>query len=551
MRFRRYASHVLPLIVAGSVAMGSLGFFAVQNDRAQESAQSVAVRRAGAEGLALQRQLDRALNAPIALAAHVQLNEGRIDGFEEFTDRMRALVPSITNLQLAPDGVVQYIHPLAGNEGAIGHRLLVDRERSTEAFAAVESGRLTLAGPFELVQGGVAMVGRQPIYLPEAGNVAGVDPDFWGFATVLIDLDDFFDASRIDELVDEGYTYELAKWDRDLDGFVPFRTNGVVEDPVQVEVSVANGTWQIALGRPDGWGSENWSPMQLAVAGLLALAAGMAVSRFRRRDARLIEAVETRTQELRSANVELGRARDEAERASAAKTVFLANVSHELRTPMNAIIGFAELIELDDLDEADREPLEQIRRAGQHLLELINQVLDVTAIESGHLDLARETVEVDAVAERVGNLLAPLADDAGVALTLDTRPAKALADETRLFQVIANLTTNAIRFTPEGGHVSVTTTSDGGRACIVVEDDGVGIAGDLVDRIFEPFERGDAPVTVAGTGIGLAIVDRLVDAMGAVIDVESTLGVGSSFIVSFPVPEDGDVVTCAGSLELI
>lgn len=534
MHPRHFLRHALPVIVGCAVLLGSLAIFGVQNARAQESARNDAVRRAGAEAIALQRQLDRALNAPVALAAHVQLNDGRIDGFEEFTDQMRGLLPSITNLQLAPNGVVRHIHPLEGNEAAIGHDLLADEDRTTEAFAAIEDRRLTLAGPFELVQGGVAMVGRQPVFLDGVGEIPGIDPDFWGFATVLIDLDDFFEASRIGELEDEGFVFELAKFDRDADDFMTFRSSGAIVDPVEVEVSVANGTWRLALDRVDGWGYDGWSVGQLLVGCIAAIAAAFAVRRFQQRDARLTAAVDARTAELRTANLQLSQARDAAEHANAAKTAFLANVSHELRTPMNAILGFAELIDPAELAQHDRASLDQIQRAGQHLLELINQVLDVSAIESGHLDLSIESVDVDAVAERARDLLEPLAVEAGVSFELDAGGATASTDEARLFQVVANLASNAIRFTPESGTVRISTRTDGGWCQVTVEDTGVGIAPEHLEKIFRPFERGGAPATVSGTGIGLAIVDRLVNAMGGTITVESALGVGSTFRMSIP-----------------
>lgn len=536
MRFRWLSQLFVPVLVAAVTCSGTLAVFDLQNEQTRDANRSAAVRRAGAEAVALQRQLDRTLNAPIALAAFIQLNDGRIDGFHEFTDRMRGLVPSITNLQLAPDGVVTYVHPLEGAEAAIGHELLVDRDRSTEAFVAVETRQLTLAGPFELVQGGVAMVGRQPIYLPGAGNVAGLDPDFWGFATVLIDLDDFFEASRIEELLDEGYRFEIAKLDRDENQFVPFRTEGPIEDPVRVDVSVANGTWQLALGRPEGWGVSGWSALQLITSILFALSAGIAAHRFHRRRDRLVAAVEARTQELRFANVELVRARDTAEQANQAKTAFLSNVSHELRTPMNAIIGFAELIELENLTAADTESMTQIRQASGHLLELINEVLDIAAIESGNLELELATVDVGNLIGNVHDLLSPLADAEGVVLQVEGSGSVALAHESRLFQVVSNLTANALRFTPPGGNVHISTSMTCGSCQIAVTDNGVGIASDQVEQIFKPFERGHAPDTVAGTGLGLAIVAKLTEAMGGQVRVDSKVGVGSTFTVTLSQP---------------
>lgn len=551
MRPGQLVRRLLPLVVAAVTLMGALAVFDLSDQRARDVDRSDALRRAGIEAVALQRQLDRALNAPIALAAHIQMTDGRVEGFEEFAGRLIDLVPSITNLQLAPDGVVQHIHPLPGNEAAIGHELLVDRERSTEAFAAVESRRLTLAGPFELVQGGIAMVGRQPIYLPQAGNVEGVDPDFWGFATVLINLDDFFGASRVSELLDDGYHYDIAKFDRDQDAFVSFRRSGESVDPVKVDVSVANGTWQLSLGRPDGWGPSGRHPVQYLAAGAAALLAGLFVFRFQRRRERLVAAVDERTSELRAANEELIEARDAAERANNAKTAFLSNVSHELRTPMNAIIGFAELIDPDALDDVDRDSILQIQRAGEHLLQLINEVLDITAIESGRLDLDLEPVAADEVIRRAQHLLSPLADEAGVTITVNGTPSTASAHPGRLFQIVSNLVANAVRFTPRDGHVELRCQTELGWCRIDVVDDGVGIADEHLDRIFDPFERGDAPVNVAGSGMGLAIVDRLVTAMGGDVRVTSAIGVGSTFSVWLPAvtteTEEPDVLIGSGA----
>ncbi|MDH3755881.1 MAG: ATP-binding protein, partial [Acidimicrobiia bacterium] len=409
---------------------------------------------------------------------------------------------------------------------------LSDPTRTTEAFVAVETRQLTMAGPFELVQGGVAMVGRQPIYLAGAGNIPDLDPDFWGFATVLIYLDDFFEASRIDELGNDGYGYEIAKFDRDENRFTSFWGSGPITDPVSVDVPIENGTWRLSLGRADGWGQSGWSTLQLFVAAVLALAGGVAVLDFQRRRARLEAVVAERTRDLQVANVELEQARDDAERASQAKTAFLSNVSHELRTPMNAILGFAELIDTDQLAEADADSLTHIRQAGSHLLELINEVLDVTAIESGTLRLDPEPVDVDDLLREVHTLLRPLADSESVQLTCVSAGAVALAHHHRLFQVVSNLVANALRFTPSGGRVRIFTELDDEECHIVVADTGVGIAEEHMDRIFQPFERGDAPAAVAGTGLGLAIVARLVDAMGGVVQVDSMMGIGSTFTVS-------------------
>jgi len=232
-------------------------------------------------------------------------------------------------------------------------------------------------------------------------------------------------------------------------------------------------------------------------------------------------------------------ARGAAEHASRAKSEFLSRMSHELRTPLNSILGFAQLLQMDDLPLDQADAVEHILRAGHHLLDLIDEVLDIARIETGHLELATERVPVaDIVAEAV-DLTRPAAERAEVAIAVSIDPGAGLAvdaDRQRLMQVLLNLLSNAVKYNRPGGRVDV-TCEPGGRGLLrlAVADSGRGIRAADLDRVFEPFDRLGAEQTgIEGTGVGLALSRHLVARMGGRLDLVSVPEVGSTFFVDLP-----------------
>lgn len=231
--------------------------------------------------------------------------------------------------------------------------------------------------------------------------------------------------------------------------------------------------------------------------------------------------------------------RASAEAANRAKTDFLSRMSHELRTPLNAVLGFAQLLEVDTqqpLADDQRRRVTLIRESGEHLLAMINDLLDLTSIEAGRLSLQVEPVALD-----------PLIDDclamvrAGAQrddVTLEHQPAPGLAaatDRKRLRQVLLNLLSNAIKYNRRGGQVRVAARADGAEVVLAVHDTGVGLSEDEVGQLFQPFNRlSQARSTIEGTGIGLAVTQALVTLMGGRIEVQSTPGRGSTFAVRLP-----------------
>jgi PAS domain S-box-containing protein len=235
---------------------------------------------------------------------------------------------------------------------------------------------------------------------------------------------------------------------------------------------------------------------------------------------------------------ELARAKDAAERANRAKSEFLSSMSHELRTPMNAIIGFAQMLEYDEQLNADQlDNVQEILKGGRHLLELINEVLDLAKIESGRVELSMEAVGLAGVSEDCRQLIQPLAVQRGIALRFEVAADAAVrADRVRLKQVLLNLLSNAVKYNRTDGSIRFgVRPAAAQRLRIEVEDSGAGIPAARIEEIFQPFNRLDAEYSeIEGTGIGLTITRRLVEMMGGTVGVDSTEGIGSTFWIELP-----------------
>jgi PAS domain S-box-containing protein len=257
--------------------------------------------------------------------------------------------------------------------------------------------------------------------------------------------------------------------------------------------------------------------------------------------------------ERKDADAETKRAREEAERANRAKSEFVSRMSHELRTPLNAIIGFGQVLDLQSLSVRQHEEVEHILKAGRHLLELINDVLDISRIEAGRLKLVSEPVLVAETIREALALVAPIAAQRNVDVSADMRigdDRHVQADRRLLAQVLLNLLSNAIKYNREGGRVHVSfSAAESGRIRILVVDTGTGIEPELLTRLFEPFDRLGAEYTdIQGSGLGLTLSKTLVEAMGGSIAVQSTLGSGSTFTVELEGAEAPDLAALVSSL---
>ena len=256
----------------------------------------------------------------------------------------------------------------------------------------------------------------------------------------------------------------------------------------------------------------------------------------------VLEAVVRDITERRRAVEELGEARDAAEAANMAKSAFLANMSHEIRTPMNAILGYAQLLQRDkSLSRKQREQVAIVRRSGDHLLTLLNDILEMSKIEAGRVALRIEPCDLRALLEDAALMFQERARDKGLQLELRIAgelPRHIELDSGRLRQVVINLLSNAVKFTNKGGRVRVSAKSEALGASrhaltIAVDDTGCGIEPEYVDKVFTAFEQTPGGAREGGTGLGLAISQSFAKLMNGQLTVESTLGVGSCFKLAF------------------
>jgi two-component system, chemotaxis family, CheB/CheR fusion protein len=244
--------------------------------------------------------------------------------------------------------------------------------------------------------------------------------------------------------------------------------------------------------------------------------------------------------DLKNAGKALQEAKDEAERANRLKSYFLATMSHDIRTPINAILGFADMLSEEETDPEKRTKLGMILQSGRMLLELINDILDLSKIESGKYEIARAPFPLEKTIHAVKALFEASARGRGIGLAVSLEgqlPEYVSGDEKRIRQILMNIVNNALKFT-EKGNISISCTYRSGRATIRVKDTGIGIPGDSQEIIFSEFSQADESISLkyGGTGLGLAICRKLLSMMEGTISVESEPGRGSEFIVELPLP---------------
>jgi signal transduction histidine kinase/ActR/RegA family two-component response regulator len=253
---------------------------------------------------------------------------------------------------------------------------------------------------------------------------------------------------------------------------------------------------------------------------------------------------------LKHAVAELTVAKDAAEEANVMKSQFLANMSHEIRTPLNGVLGMALVMAMNPLTEAQKERLEVIQKSGANLLSVLNDLLDLSKIEAGRLELEQAPFDIEEVANGAYSTLTSIANAAGVSFALIIDPeagGRWEGDSVRVRQVLYNLISNALKFTSEGQvevRIGAVSSEDGKRLAISVADTGIGISPEALPRLFEKFVQADNTMTrrFGGTGLGLTICRQIVELMGGMITVDSTLGEGTTVHVLLPLPWLGPTV---------
>lgn len=440
----------------------------------------------------------------------------------------------IKAIELAPDGVVKDIYPLKGNEAAFGIDMLNSPARKHEANLAMKSGQYTIAGPYELNQGGLGSLLFEPIYITDKSG----EKSFWGFSILVLDWNRFLEELELDKLTDASYCYQMWKKDGNSGKKTIIAQGGdaIHKGAVQISCKVPNDTWYFEIIPHTGWVTVKQQALVFLVAVSIAvLATAICYLMLHRKQREKLY-----TEEIR-------KSAEKARKANEAKTRFLFNMSHDIRTPMNAIVGFSGLLEKSLHDEKKSFGyIKKIRVSSDILLTIINQVLEMARIESGKITLNPESVNIREMVEAMNTVFESSLTKKSLEYqcSLNVVHDQILCDKTKMEEIILNVVSNSIKYTNPHGKITVSIdeldSEDEKNANykVVVEDNGIGMSQDYLPHIFEEFSREhtSTETRVAGTGLGLPIVKSLVDRMDGTIEVESEEGKGTRFIMKFSFP---------------
>ena len=526
MKFRAFMVCVLSFLVV----TGSACFL----NREQEKEEKLkAVYAAESTVSRVKSQLNRYL-AESELVKNIIESGYDIDGekFSILSQMMQDKQNVIEAHELAKDGIVSHIYPMKGNEEAMGLNMLEHPDRKKEANLAKTSGQYTIAVPFPLVQGGNGALLFDPVYVKDE---AGEDT-FWGFSILVLNWDHFMEEVETYKLEDASYQYLIWKNGTELGEKLTIAQSEKFsfKDTLEVACDVPNDTWYFEIEPKAGWVPQSQIAFGILIAALVSgvLTVGYWQYEMQRyKEALYAEKIE--------------RAAKRAEEASEAKTRFLFNMSHDIRTPMNAIIGFSDLLEkhLDDKEKV-HDYIKKIQLSGSFLLSLINYVLEMARIESGKATLRTEVGDAQELLGALNAVFEPAVEKKRLKYncTLDVEHRFIICDVTKVREIVLNIISNSVKYTPEGGSVTVQIKEipwekEGWTAYrILVEDTGIGMGAEYLPHIFEEFtrERTSTESKVVGAGLGLPIVKALIDLMGGTIQVESERGKGSKFEVILP-----------------
>ena len=446
--------------------------------------------------------------------------------FNQLASYMKKNKNVIEAYELAPNGIIEKAYPLKGNEKVIGMNTLELPERQKEANIARKSGEYTIAGPYELKQGGTGALLFDPIYIND-----GNEKKFWGFSILVLNWDAFLEELEVDKLEDA--TYHFKVWKEGNNGkHVTIMSCGhsSLNHTLSVACEVPNDTWYFEIVPFQGWIPMSYKIFGSIVSVLVAILLSMGYWQIILR--REKEAVYAK---------QIEKVATEAQHANQAKTRFLFNMSHDIRTPMNAIIGYTQLLEnnLDNKKQA-LDYISKLKSSSTILLSLINYILEMTQIESGKLDLKKEIGDLDDLVKNINVVVEPLIKEKKLHYSyhLEIKHHHIICDKTKLREIVLNILSNAIKYTPEGGNIElliqeISFENNKVKYHFIIIDNVIGMKEDFLPHIFEEFarEKTSTESKVPGVGLGLPIVKSLIDMMNGTIQVESKSNKGTKFTV--------------------
>ena len=449
--------------------------------------------------------------------------------FSELAEKIPNEDGVIKAFELAPEGIVTDIYPKQGNEGAFGLDMLQEHERKKDAILARDSGKYTIGGPYQLKQGGTGALLFNPVYQDNNSE----QDEFWGFVILVIDWDRFIGEINLDYLSDADFCYRIWTYDRgSRDKIILAESQDNMPDNIlTVECAVPNNTWYFDIIPSEGWSPRSYWIMCIVISYVFSLLI-----------ATVFYLISSKKHRERQYEAELEKAAEQAKNANEAKTRFLFNMSHDIRTPMNAIVGFSGLLEKNLQNERKaKEYLEKIQSSSNLLLRIINQVLEMARIESGTAVLQLKAEDMDALFHRVNTVFEEDVRKKNLQYhaVLDVRHHYVVCDQTKLQEIMLNIISNAIKYTPEGHsiyvevHEAVSENPSKIRYIFSCEDTGIGMSEEYLPHIYEEFSREHSTTEnkVPGTGLGLPIIKSMIELMGGSIQVESRQGIGTKFTI--------------------
>ena len=449
--------------------------------------------------------------------------------FSELAEKIPNEDGVIKAFELAPEGIVTDIYPKQGNEGAFGLDMLQEHERKKDAILARDSGKYTIGGPYQLKQGGTGALLFNPVYQDNNSEQG----EFWGFVILVIDWERFIGEINLDYLSDADFCYRIWTYDRgSSDRIILAESQGDMPDNIlTVECAVPNNTWYFDIIPSEGWSPRSYWIMCIVISYVFSLLI-----------ATVFYLISSKKYRERQYEAELEKSAEQAKNANEAKTRFLFNMSHDIRTPMNAIVGVSGLLEKNLQNERKaKEYLEKIQSSSNLLLRIINQVLEMTRIESGTAVLQLKAEDMDALFHRVNTVFEEDVRKKNLQYhaVLDVRHHYVVCDQTKLQEIMLNIISNAIKYTPEGHsiyvevHEAVSENPSKIRYIFSCEDTGIGMSEEYLPHIYEEFSREHSTTEnkVPGTGLGLPIIKSMIELMGGSIQVESRQGIGTKFTI--------------------
>jgi signal transduction histidine kinase/AmiR/NasT family two-component response regulator/HPt (histidine-containing phosphotransfer) domain-containing protein len=477
----------------------------------------------------IKKNISQAITKTTTLEYLLKSNKYESKDFETWVKYIHNEDDIINCLQLAKNGVISHIYPMQDHKNAIGFDILKNKRQNKKALFTIDSQKITFTNPITLVQNNkIAVIARKPIFKNQNDKNS-----FWGFSSALIYIDDIVH-TYLDFAKENNMNIQVIGNNKEKEIF-----NQNIEFDKKhhqiFDIMVPNGKWKLIVSSNEELKTNYFIYIvNMLVALLISF---ILYQNFLQRVA------------LSNQNEELKKAKQKAEDATQAKSLFLANTSHEIRTPINGIIGLIHLTLQTKLNQKQKEYISNIDKSAKLLLHIINDILDFSKIEAKKLSIEKREFDIFTVIDNIVHIIEHKVEEKNLKLEINYKQELGYmfyGDDFRLSQILTNLLSNAIKFTIDGKvELNISKIKDN-RYRFEVKDTGIGLSPEQRDNLFKSFSQADSSTTrkFGGTGLGLCISKELIELMNGKIWCESQIDVGSSFIFEIELEKIEDKNFC-------